>query len=171
MKTNKERIENLEVSLSTVQNNFNKLELGFNDKLQRLEAVITKLSAALLPDSSASGNDHNEELWARFGPTECGDFDEALSRVRQLGSLRDYQREFEKLGNRVQGWKSKALVGKFIGGLQPEIADADAHHSEAVADCIEFIKKKSSSEDNADARAGSSISNMDAANELVMPVI
>ncbi|KAK8685766.1 hypothetical protein V6N13_124800 [Hibiscus sabdariffa] len=31
----------------------------------------------------------------------------------------------------------------------------DAHHSEAVADCIEFIKKKSSREDNADARAGS----------------
>jgi hypothetical protein len=25
-----------------------------------------------------------EELWARFGPTECEDFDEALSRVRQV---------------------------------------------------------------------------------------
>ncbi|KAK0588855.1 hypothetical protein LWI29_006264 [Acer saccharum] len=40
-----------------------------------------------------------EELWARFGPTDCEDFDEALSRVRQMGSLRDYQKEFEKLGN------------------------------------------------------------------------
>jgi hypothetical protein len=42
-----------------------------------------------------------EELWARFGPSKCEDFDEALSRVKQLGNLRDYQREFEKLGNKV----------------------------------------------------------------------
>ena len=64
-----------------------------------------------------------EELWARFGPTECEDFDEALSRVKQGGSLRDYQKEFERLGNRVQGWTQKALVGTFMGGLKPEIAD------------------------------------------------
>ncbi|XP_020241395.1 uncharacterized protein LOC109819859 [Asparagus officinalis] len=64
-----------------------------------------------------------EELWARFGPTECEDFDEALSRVKQMGSLRDYQKEFERLGNRVQGWPQRALVGAFMGGLKPEIAD------------------------------------------------
>ena len=40
-----------------------------------------------------------EELWARFGPTECEDFDEALSKIKQMGSLRDYQKEFERLGN------------------------------------------------------------------------
>ena len=48
------------------------------------------------------------ELWARFGPSGCEDFDEALSRIKQLGTLRDYQREFEKLGNRVRGWTQKA---------------------------------------------------------------
>nr|CAN75225.1 hypothetical protein VITISV_035856 [Vitis vinifera] len=31
--------------------------------------------------------------------------------------------EFEKLGNRVQGWTQKALVGTFMGGLKSEIAD------------------------------------------------
>ena len=31
-----------------------------------------------------------EELWARFGPTDCEDFDEALSRVKQTGTLWDY---------------------------------------------------------------------------------
>ncbi|KAH9783665.1 hypothetical protein KPL71_009410 [Citrus sinensis] len=41
-----------------------------------------------------------EELWARFGPTESEDFDEALSRVKQTGSLREYQKEFKRLGNR-----------------------------------------------------------------------
>ena len=55
-----------------------------------------------------------EELWARFGPTECEDFDEALSKVQQIGSLRDYQKEFERLGNRVHGWSQKALVGSFM---------------------------------------------------------
>lgn len=64
-----------------------------------------------------------EELWSRFGPTDREDFDEALSRVKQTGSLRDYQREFERLGNRVQGWTQKALVGTFMGGLKAEIAD------------------------------------------------
>ncbi|KAJ0020848.1 hypothetical protein Pint_31497 [Pistacia integerrima] len=59
-----------------------------------------------------------EELWV-----ECEDFDEALSKVKQLGSLRDYQKEFERLGNRVQGWTQKALVGTFMGGLKPEIVD------------------------------------------------
>ncbi|KAH9658539.1 hypothetical protein KPL70_023536 [Citrus sinensis] len=64
-----------------------------------------------------------EELWARFGPTECEDFDEALSRVRQTRSLREYQKEFERLGNQVHGWSQKALVGTFMGGLKPEIAE------------------------------------------------
>ena len=64
-----------------------------------------------------------DELWARFGPTDCEDFDEALSRIKQVGSLRDYQSEFEKLGNRVHGWTQKALVGTFMGGLKLEIAE------------------------------------------------
>ncbi|KAK8986854.1 hypothetical protein V6N11_037780 [Hibiscus sabdariffa] len=64
-----------------------------------------------------------EELWARFGPTECEDFHEALSKIKQVGSLRNYQKEFEWLGNRVQGWLQRALVGTFMGGLQDDIAD------------------------------------------------
>ncbi|KAJ0041053.1 hypothetical protein Pint_26951 [Pistacia integerrima] len=63
-------------------------------------------------------------LWAQFRPNECEDFDEALSKVKQVGSLRGYQKEFEKLGNRVQEWTQKALVGTFMGGLKPEIADS-----------------------------------------------
>ncbi|KAL6312286.1 hypothetical protein AAG906_017119 [Vitis piasezkii] len=70
-----------------------------------------------------SWTNFEDELWARFGPSECEDFDEALSRIRQVGSLRDYQREFERLGNRVQGWTQRALVGTFMGGLRPDISD------------------------------------------------
>ena len=64
-----------------------------------------------------------DELWARFGPSECEDFDEALSRVRQTSSLREYQREFERLGNQVRGWTQRALVGTFMGGLKTDISD------------------------------------------------
>jgi hypothetical protein len=45
-----------------------------------------------------------EELWARVGSIECEDFDEALSKVRQMGSLRDYQKEFK-------GWAIEFMVG------------------------------------------------------------
>jgi hypothetical protein len=48
-----------------------------------------------------------KELLARFGPTEYEDYDEALSRVKQKGSLREYQKEFEKLANRVVGWPQR----------------------------------------------------------------
>ena len=33
-----------------------------------------------------------EELWTRFGPLDCEDFDKALSRVKQMGFLRDYKK-------------------------------------------------------------------------------
>ena len=72
---------------------------------------------------SISWEAFEDEVRARFGPPDSEDFDEALSRVRQTGTLRDYQREFERLGNRVRGWTQKALVGTFMGGLKPEVAD------------------------------------------------
>ncbi|KAL5579876.1 hypothetical protein UlMin_012318 [Ulmus minor] len=53
----------------------------------------------------------------------CEDFDEALSKVRQIGSLCDYQKEFERLGNQVHGWSQKALIGSFMGGLRSEISE------------------------------------------------
>jgi hypothetical protein len=36
--------------------------------------------------------------------------------------LGKYQREFEKLANRVIGWPQKALIGTLLGGLKKEIA-------------------------------------------------
>lgn len=64
-----------------------------------------------------------EELWGRFGPTDGEDFHEALSRVRQTGTLSDYQQEFKRLHNKVRGWSQQALVGTFMGGLHRSIAD------------------------------------------------
>ncbi|CAN6848919.1 unnamed protein product [Brassica oleracea] len=44
--------------------------------------------------------------------------------IRQNGSLRGYQREFEKLKNKVTRWTQKALIGTYIGGLKDSISDS-----------------------------------------------
>lgn len=61
------------------------------------------------------------ELSRRFGPTEYIDYEEALTKIKQTGSLLDYQREFEKLSTYVHGWPEKTLIGFFVGGLKPEL--------------------------------------------------
>ena len=61
-------------------------------------------------------------IYARFGSIEDENFDEALSRLRQTGIVREYQAQFECLANQVQGWPKKALVVCFIGELKDEIA-------------------------------------------------
>jgi hypothetical protein len=60
-----------------------------------------------------SWENFKDELYTHFRPSECEDFDEAFSRIRQDGSLRYYQHEFECLGNQVRGWMQRALVGTF----------------------------------------------------------
>ncbi|KAH9735042.1 hypothetical protein KPL71_017615 [Citrus sinensis] len=100
MSTNKERIKRVKTKLGRMQN-----------EIQRLDG------------QAVTWNTFVDELWARFGPTECEDFDEALSHVQQTGTLRDYQKEFERLGNKVHGWTQRALVGTFMEGLKPEISE------------------------------------------------
>jgi hypothetical protein len=52
-----------------------------------------------------------KELLIQFGPTEIEDYDEALSRIQQSSTLRDYQQNFERLANRVSRWPQKSLGG------------------------------------------------------------
>ncbi|XP_065632203.1 uncharacterized protein LOC136068679 [Quercus suber] len=62
-----------------------------------------------------------QALCVRFGPSDYEDFDEALAKVRQTGTVREYQSLFERLAARVQDWPQRALVGSYIGGLKEEI--------------------------------------------------
>jgi hypothetical protein len=63
------------------------------------------------------------EVVVHFSPTKHEDYDESLSRIQQRGSLGDYQAEFEKLANRVEGLSQKVLVETFLGGLKEEILE------------------------------------------------
>ena len=62
-----------------------------------------------------------QALCVRFGPSDYEDFDEALTKVRQIGTVREYQMLFERLAARVQDWPQRAMVGSYIGGLKEEI--------------------------------------------------
>lgn len=84
-----------------------------------------------------------EELWARFGPITAEDFDEALSKIRQTGALREYHKEFERLQNKVSGWTQKALIGTYIGGLKDNISDSvRMFHPKTLKATIELARMK-----------------------------
>ena len=60
-------------------------------------------------------------MCVRFGPFDYEDFDEALAKLCQMGTVREYQAQFERIASRVQEWPEKALIGSYIGGLKDEI--------------------------------------------------
>jgi len=57
----------------------------------------------------------------RFGPSTYANHQEELFKLRQQGSVSEYQVHFEKLCNRVTGLPSEAILNCFISGLIPEI--------------------------------------------------
>jgi hypothetical protein len=83
------------------------------------------------------------ELLIRFSPTEVEDYNEALSKIQQEGTLWDYQQEFERFANRVARWPQKALVGTFIGGLKQDIISTmRMFKSKTLCDAIELARMR-----------------------------
>ncbi|KAH9744367.1 hypothetical protein KPL70_003669 [Citrus sinensis] len=125
MTTNKECIERVETELREMQDNMQHMELGINNKLAHIKEILSKLAQSFNTSKDAPRINNNIATSQpnREDNEDCEDFDEALSRVNQTGTLRDYQKEFERLGNRVQGWTQKAFVGTFMDGLIPEISE------------------------------------------------
>lgn len=60
-------------------------------------------------------------LELRFGPSSFENHQQALFKLQQSGTVADYQREFERLCNRVVGLPQSAILDCFISGLLPEI--------------------------------------------------
>lgn len=44
----------------------------------------------------------SRELVNHFGPSENTDYDEVLTHIQQTETLREYQKEFERVASRVQ---------------------------------------------------------------------
>ncbi|GJY29555.1 ty3-gypsy retrotransposon protein, partial [Tanacetum coccineum] len=61
------------------------------------------------------------QLETRFGPSSYENHEATLLKLHQTTTVRDYQREFEQLSNRVTGLSPETLKNCFILGLKPEI--------------------------------------------------
>ncbi|KAL0438748.1 UNVERIFIED_CONTAM: hypothetical protein Slati_2357800 [Sesamum latifolium] len=59
-------------------------------------------------------------LELRFGPSSYENHRQALFKLRQSGSVLDYQREFEHLCNWVVGLSPETVLDCFLSGLLPE---------------------------------------------------
>ncbi|KAA8542515.1 hypothetical protein F0562_023667 [Nyssa sinensis] len=60
-------------------------------------------------------------LHARYGPTQFQDFFGELTKLQQVGSVRDYQTQFEKLLSKVGQLPQNRQVSCFISGLKDSI--------------------------------------------------
>lgn len=56
-----------------------------------------------------------------FGPSKSEDFAGKLFKLRQITAVLDYQREFQKLSNKVKGLDEKYLISLYISGLREDI--------------------------------------------------
>ncbi|KAM1132447.1 hypothetical protein FF1_046837 [Malus domestica] len=65
--------------------------------------------------------DFTQALCKEFGPSEFDDSTEALFKLRQTGTLRDYIAEFRKLANRTCDVGPLLLKSCFLGGLKREL--------------------------------------------------
>jgi hypothetical protein len=62
-----------------------------------------------------------EGLHVRYGPTQFDDFFGDLTKLRQTGTVRDYQSEYERLLSRAGRLSVAQQVGGFISGLKETI--------------------------------------------------
>ncbi|XP_058784354.1 uncharacterized protein LOC131659138 [Vicia villosa] len=67
-------------------------------------------------------------LELRFGPSTFDNHQAELFKLKQDGSVVDYQTKFEKLGNQVVGLPPDAILNCFISGLTNEIQNEMAIH-------------------------------------------
>ena len=61
-------------------------------------------------------------LETRFGPSSYDNHEAALYKLKQTGSVLDFQQHFELVSNRVTGLSPTSLLNCFLSGLKPEIA-------------------------------------------------
>jgi hypothetical protein len=162
MATNKDRIEKLELEIQEIKEGMQKMNTDsqYFDYKQISEEQKVSLAAFHLENEAnqwwqwvqrmyreeriaISWEIFERELLVRFGPTEVEDYDEALTKIQQTGTLRDYQQEFEHLANRVEGWRQKALVGAFLGGMKLDIIYAvRMFKPKTLRDAIELARMR-----------------------------
>ncbi|XP_031494887.1 uncharacterized protein LOC116260570 [Nymphaea colorata] len=87
--------------------------------------------------------DFRAAMMRRFEDSWFADFNVQLKSLTQTGSVIDYQDQFESLACLVTGWDDEALVGAFIGRLQPEIQlSVLGQPSRELQECMHVARHK-----------------------------
>lgn len=87
--------------------------------------------------------DFEKELMICFRPSEYSNYDEVLAHIKQVGTLREYHQELERLASRVQDWQEQALVVAFIGGLKSELtSEVRVYRPKTYLDAIEVARMR-----------------------------
>ena len=80
-------------------------------------------------------------LEVRFGPSAYDNHQQALFKLKQTTTVTDYQREFERLCNRVNGLSPTAIIDCFISGLKNHIQNELAiHQPTSISQAIGLAK-------------------------------
>jgi hypothetical protein len=80
-------------------------------------------------------------LELRFGPSTYANHQAELFKLRQSGTVSEYQAQFERLGNRVIGLPAEALLNCFISGLHTDIRNEMAiQHPTSITQAIGLAK-------------------------------
>lgn len=72
-------------------------------------------------NSTPTWSEFSKALCQEFGPSEFKECTEALFKLRQTGSLRDYITKFRRLANRTSDVGHSLLKSCFLGGLKREL--------------------------------------------------
>ncbi|XP_050895481.1 uncharacterized protein LOC127102109 [Lathyrus oleraceus] len=82
-----------------------------------------------------------KDLEVRFGPSAYDNHQQALFKLKQTTTVTDYQREFERLCNRVNGLSPTAIIDCFVSGLKNHIQNELAiHQPTSISQAIGLAK-------------------------------
>jgi hypothetical protein len=83
-------------------------------------------------EETVSWETMKEGLHVRYGPTQFDDFFGDLTKLRQIGTVREYQGQYERLLSRACKLSVAQKIGGFISGLKnnirPEVQAPDLLH-------------------------------------------
>lgn len=116
---------------------------------QKLAHVTGYMSEDALSWYQWMYNNHLMSTWeafvhaleVRFGPSSYDNHQQALFKLKQTTSVAEYQKEFERLCNRVTGPSSVAIVDCFVFGLKFTIQNELAiHRPTSISQAIGLAK-------------------------------
>ena len=76
-----------------------------------------------------------------FGPNDHEDFTRALTKLHQTIIVKEYQNQFEKLANHIEGLDDAFFTSCFISGLKEEIRlEVKMFNPKTMMDAIALAK-------------------------------